>query len=123
MVTVDGIGGVFFRAKDPQALADWYAAHLGVSVAPTDATTPPWRTSAGVVVFAPFAANTDYFPADQQFMLNFRVSDLDGLLAQLRAAAIPIRNETEMEGIGRFAHISDPEGNAVELWEPALGAS
>lgn len=119
MEKVVGIGGVFFRAKDPAALAEWYNSHLGVSPAPTDMTTPPWTSTEGVVVFAPFAADTDYFPANQQVMINFRVGDMDAMLGQLRAAGIDIRNEQTMDGIGRFAHISDPEGNAIELWEPA----
>ncbi len=75
-------------------------------------------TEAGVTVFSPFAADTDYFPAGQQMMVNFRVSDLDAMLAQVRAAGTEPFNESTMDGIGRFAHIRDPEGNAIELWEP-----
>ena len=119
MERVKGIGGIFFRAKDPAALAAWYETHLGVSKAPTDMETPPWIGEGGVTVFSPFAADTEYFPADQQVMVNFRVADMDAMLGQLRAAGIEVFNESEMEGIGRFAHIKDPEGNAVELWEPA----
>ena len=119
MEKVQGIGGVFFRAKDPGALAAWYHENLGVSPVPTDMETPPWVTEAGVTVFAPFPADTDYFPESQQAMINFRVGDLDAMLAQLRDAGTEPFNEQTMEGIGRFAHIRDPEGNAVELWEPA----
>lgn len=119
MEKVVGVGGIFFRARDPKALSAWYAAHLGINVAPTDMEMEPWRTTEGVVVFAPFAADTDYFPAEQQAMVNFRVADMGRMLAQLRQAGIEVFNETEMEGLGRFAHIRDPEGNAVELWEPA----
>ncbi|MEZ5910791.1 MAG: VOC family protein [Paracoccaceae bacterium] len=118
MEKVSGIGGIFFRARDPAALADWYERHLGINPAPTAMTTPPWQSSEGVVVFAPFAADTDYFPADHAFMLNFRVSNLDRLLGQLRAAGIDISHEMTMDGIGRFARIHDPEGNPVELWQP-----
>ena len=118
MEKVQGIGGFFFRAKDPAALAEWYETHLGVSKAPTDMETPPWVTSEGVTVFAPFAADTDYFEADKQFMLNFRVGDLDAMLAQLKLAGIEVSHEMTMDGIGRFARIHDPEGNPVELWEP-----
>lgn len=118
MEKVTGIGGIFFRAKDPKALSEWYEAHLGINVAPTDMEMEPWRTTEGVVVFAPFAAETDYFPADRQFMVNFRVADMSAIVAQLRAAGIEVFNETEMEGLGRFAHLHDPEGNAIELWEP-----
>jgi len=119
MEKVTGVGGIFFRAKDPKGLAKWYETHLGINPAPTDMEMVPWRTTEGVVVFAPFAADTDYFPAAQQVMVNFRVADLDAMLAQFRDAGIEPFNETTMDGIGRFAHIQDPEGNAVELWEPA----
>ena len=118
MEKVQGIGGVFFRARDPQALAKWYEKHLGVPKAPTDMETPPWISKEGVTVFAPFAEDTDYFSADKPFMLNFRVANMDAMLAQLRAAGIAIFNEQTMEGVGRFAHLHDPEGNPVELWEP-----
>ena len=119
MEKVDGIGGVFIRARNPTALATWYRDMLGINLAPTGPDTPPWISAGGVTVFAPFAADTDYFPKAQQVMINFRVSDLDAMLAQLRAGKVEPFNETEMEGLGRFAHVVDPEGNAVELWEPA----
>ena len=73
-----GIGGIFFRAKDPSALAEWYAKNLGINPAPSDMETPPWISSEGATVFAPFAADTDYFEADRQFMLNCRGGDRDG---------------------------------------------
>ncbi len=119
MERVTGIGGVFFRAKDPEALARWYEQHLGINPAPRDMDMQPWWAEAGVVVFAPFEATTDYFPADRAFMVNFRVASLDRMLAQLRAAGIDVSHEMAMDGIGRFARIHDPEGNPVELWEPA----
>lgn len=78
----------------------------------------PWMTESGVTVFSPFPADTDYFPADKTFMLNFRVADLDAIIMQLKSAGIEITDESELEGIGRFARIHDPEGNAIELWEP-----
>jgi len=115
---VTGIGGVFFRARDPKALAAWYDTHLGINPAPTDMDTPVWMQAAGPTVFAPFAADTDYFAADRPFMLNFRVSDLDAMLTGLRAAGIEVSHEQEMEGIGRFARVHDPEGNPIELWQP-----
>ncbi|MEM1430419.1 MAG: VOC family protein [Pseudomonadota bacterium] len=116
---VTGIGGLFFRAQDPAALSAWYAEHLGVGGDP-DGT--PWRQDAGHTVFAPFKADTEYFPADRAFMLNFRVDDLDALIARLDAAGIVVRTEPEWDtqGVGRFARIHDPEGNPIELWEPAL---
>ena len=118
MEKVTGIGGIFFRAKDPKRLSEWYRDHLGINLAPTDMEMVPWRTTEGVVVFAPFSADTDYYPPAQQTMVNFRVADLNAMLAQLRAAGVEPFNETTMDGIGKFAHINDPEGNAVELWEP-----
>ena len=118
MEKVQGIGGVFFRARDPQALAEWYETHLGVPKAPTDMETPPWNSKEGVTVFAPFAEDTEYFSAEKRYMLNFRVANMDAMLSQLRNAGIDIFNEQTMEGVGRFAHLHDPEGNPVELWEP-----
>ena len=118
MEKVTGVGGVFFRSKDPSKLAHWYETHLGVNLAPQNMEMEPWMTDAGVTVFAPFADDTDYFGSEQQFMLNFRVSDLDAMLAQLSVADIEITQEMTMEGVGRFARIHDPEGNPLELWEP-----
>lgn len=118
MERVEGIGGVFFRAKDPQALAQWYATHLGIDLAPSTPDMRPWISKGGVTVFAPFPKDSDYFAADRAFMLNFRVRDLDAMLAQLRAAGIEIGREEAMDGVGRFARIHDPEGNPIELWEP-----
>ena len=118
MEKVEGIGGVFFRSKDPKALAQWYQTHLGINLAPTDMNMAPWMSKEGVTVFAPFADDTDYFPRNHGFMLNFRVRDLDAMLAQLRAAGVEVTREEAMDGIGRFARIHDPEGNPLELWEP-----
>jgi predicted enzyme related to lactoylglutathione lyase len=119
METVTGIGGLFFRAKDPDALAAWYEAHLGVSRVPKSYDESPWRQDAGPTVFAPFPADTDYFGrADQQFMVNFRVRDLDAMAAQLRAAGIAVDIDATVYPNGRFAHLNDPEGNRIELWEP-----
>ena len=122
MEKVSGIGGVFFRARDPAALTEWYRRHLGIDPAPTNMDMTPWRSSEGVVVFAAFDADTDYFAADKQFMLNFRVTDIDAMLAQLRAADIAISHEMQMDGLGRFARIHDPEGNPIELWQPEAEA-
>jgi predicted enzyme related to lactoylglutathione lyase len=111
---VTGIGGVFFRAKDPEALANWYDEHLGIN-------GMEWAQQSGQTVFAPFPADTDYFGSESQnFMLNFRVDDLDGMLKQLRAGKVRIVKEVEEQAaVGRFVHIEDPEGNRIELWEPA----
>ena len=115
---VTGIGGVFFRAKDPEGLGEWYKKYLGVFA--MDEKYDPWAQAAGPTVFMPFAADTDYFGNNsQQFMLNFRVEDLDGFLSELKANQVKIVKEVEEQaGVGRFAHIEDPEGNRIELWEP-----
>lgn len=113
---VTGIGGVFFRAKDPKALKQWYREQLQVVMEGWD----PWIQAAGPTMISPFSADTDYFPAEKQWMLNFRVDALDPLLDRLRAAGIAIVTNPEWDTpeTGRFARIHDPEGNPVELWEP-----
>ena len=110
---VTGIGGFFYRADDPDALSAWYKKHLGVG-------GYDWQQSAGPTVVAPFSRATDYFAADKQWMLNLRVSGLDALLAELEAAGIAISRNPDWDTVetGRFARIHDPEGNAIELWEP-----
>ncbi len=116
---VTGIGGVFFRARDPQALKAWYAKHLGIDASPV------WMQAAGPTVFAPFAADTDYWPAEKQYMLNLRVEGLDDLIAALRADGIAVEtrpDEWDHPEVGRFARIHDPEGNPIELWEPPEAA-
>lgn len=117
---VTGIGGLFFRAKDPKALGKWYLEHLGVGATNTGDDWI-WKQSAGPTVFAPFKADTDYFPSDRQWMLNLRVERLDDLLASLRKAGIDIITKPEWDDpkVGRFARIHDPEDNPIELWEPA----
>lgn len=122
---VQGIGGIFFRAHDPDALSAWYRDHLGVGAGCcADGAGEPndwvWQAGGGPTVFAPFKQTTDYFAADRQWMLNLRVSGLDDLLASLRAAAVAIETRAEWDSpeTGRFARIHDPEGNAIELWEP-----
>lgn len=119
MPNVQGFGGFFFRAKDPEGLAQWYLHHLGINLAPRDMEMTPWVTESGVTVFSPFPADTDYFAADKAFMLNFRVADLDALVRELRSADIDVSHESEMADVGRFARIHDPEGNPIELWQPA----
>jgi len=120
-MAVTGIGGFFFRADDPTALADWYLKHLGVGAPPG---VYIWDQQAGPTVFAPFKADSDYFAADKRWMLNLRVDDLDGLIASLTAAGIEVLTRAEWDApeVGRFARIHDPEGNPIELWEPAAAA-
>jgi predicted enzyme related to lactoylglutathione lyase len=110
---VTGIGGLFFRSNDPDALSAWYQTYLGVG-------NLDWQQAAGPTVFAPFPNETDYFPPAKQWMLNLRVSGLDALLHELEAAGIAIVTDPEWDTpeTGRFARIVDPEGNPIELWEP-----
>jgi glyoxylase I family protein len=115
---VTGIGGVFFRAKDPAALGRWYKEHLGIDLVPADYGQKPWSQEGGPTAFAPFPQDTDYFPADKQWMLNFRVRDLDAMVEQLRSAKIDVKVDPENYPNGRFARLHDPEGNPIELWEP-----
>lgn len=121
MVKVTGIGGVFFRTNDPKALAVWYARHLGIDLS----QSPVWMQDAGPTVFAPFKQDTDYFAADKQWMLNFRVDDLAGMLVQLNAAGITAETRADWDGdgsYGHFARIHDPDGNPIELWQPPITA-
>ena len=119
MQRVIGIGGLFFRAKDPAKLAEWYKKNLGVDPAPADYNQKPWSQAAAPTVFAPFPEDSEYFAnAKKQWMLNFRVRDLDAMAAQLRAARIDIAVDPKVYPNGRFARLHDPEGNPIELWEP-----
>lgn len=119
MEKVNGIGGVFFRAKDPVALAAWYEENLGVRKTPESYDEGSWWQEKGPTVFAPFESDTDYFgDAAKQWMVNFRVDDLDAMAAQLVESGIEVEIAPETYPNGRFAHLRDPEGNRIELWEP-----
>jgi len=119
MEKVTGIGGFFFRAKDPKALGLWYQQHLGISLIPSSEGDPVWEQEAGPTAFAPFPETSKYFgDAQKVWMLNFRVRDLDKMAAQLRAAGIEIKIYPP-DPTGRFARVHDPEGNPIELWQPA----
>ena len=116
MARATGIGGIFFRAADPAALGAWYDRWFGIT--PGGA---PWTTEAGMTVFAPFKADSDYFPADRQFMINLRVDGLKSLITALRAEGIAVETRAEWDGSGEygtFARVIDPEGNLIELWQP-----
>jgi len=120
MEKVTGIGGMFFRAKDPKSLAKWYRDQLGVALVPSNSEELPWRQEAGPTAFAPFAETTAYFgDSGKVWMINFRVRDLDAMMAQLRAAGIKVEPDLHSYPNGRFARLHDPEGNPIELWEPA----
>jgi predicted enzyme related to lactoylglutathione lyase len=119
MAKAVGVGGVFLKARDPQALADWYAARLGIQPQGGGSLVFSGPESAGMTVFAHFPLDTHYFgDGAQQAMVNFRVDDLDQLLAELAAAGVRIDPKREDYDYGRFAWIWDLEGNRVELWEP-----
>jgi glyoxylase I family protein len=120
MEKVTGIGGFFFRAKDPKALALWYQQHLGILTVPTKEGETAWKQEAGTTAFSPFPETTKYFGDPQKvWMLNFRVRDLDKMAAQLQAAGIEVKLDPESYPYGRFARLHDPEGNPIELWQPA----
>ena len=115
---VQGIGGVFFRARDPDALRAWYAEQLGIDM---EAYGTTFTAAEGdQTVWAPFAADTEYFGSTgQQSMVNFRVRDLDAMLQQLRNAGVAVDGRVEEMEFGRFGWATDLEGNRFELWEPA----
>ena len=120
MEKVTGIGGVFFRAKDAGALQDWYAVHLGVG-APPEEGEQEWHQEAGPTVFAAFGEEHRDSPhlGPLGWGVNFRVRDLDAMVAQLRAAGVEVEVDPEPYDYGRFAQLVDPEGNPVQLWQPA----
>lgn len=119
MAKAVGIGGIFLKARDPQALSHWYAEHLGIPTQDGGSLAFDGPESMGMTVFAHFPADTKYFgDGPQHSMVNFRVDDLDALLAQLTEAGVRIDPKREDYPYGRFAWIWDPEGNRVELWQP-----
>jgi predicted enzyme related to lactoylglutathione lyase len=115
---VEGVGGVFLRAGDPDALRAWYSEHLGIAM--EDYGTTFTARAGDMTVWAPFPADTEYFgPSGQQTMVNFRVRDLDAMLEQLRAAGVVVEERVEEMEFGRFGWATDLEGNRFELWQPA----
>ncbi|MCG8315216.1 MAG: hypothetical protein MI976_18555 [Pseudomonadales bacterium] len=120
MEKVTGIGGLFFRAKDPEALSSWYHQYLGVSPVPQNTEQLPWLQEQGATVFAPFEEDTEYFGnPNKSWMINFRVDDLTAMVAQLEEAGIKVEISSDDSPIGKFARLTDPEGNPIELWQPA----
>ncbi len=120
MEKVAGIGGLFFRAHDPKALANWYLQHLGIELTPTSEGGTVWQQEAGPTAFSPFPETTKYFGDPQKaWMVNFRVHDINKMVAQLRAAGIEVKDPESYPKIGSFARLHDPEGNPIELWQPA----
>ena len=123
MKKVSGIGGVFFKCKDPQKVKDWYAKNLGVE-GDEYGVNFEWiqaddPSKKGMTVWAPFPGDTKYFdPSEKDFMINYRVENLEALVAELKSAGVTILDDIATYDYGKFVHILDPEGNKIELWEP-----
>ena len=120
MERVTGIGGVFFKVKDTEKTRQWYRDHLGFNI-DQYGTNFEWRqadegTLKGFTQWSPFKEDSDYF--EQEFMINYRVTDLDGLIEELREKGVTIVDEIESQDFGKFVHIIDGDGSKVELWEP-----
>ncbi len=123
MARVTGIGGVFFKARDPKALAEWYRTHLDLNVEEWGGVAFRWaedpRSDSGTTIWSPFKADTSYFaPGTASFMINYRVDDLHALLGRLRGAGCAVEDKVEESEYGKFGWVVDPEGNKLELWEP-----
>jgi predicted enzyme related to lactoylglutathione lyase len=117
MNNITGIGGFMFRAENPEALKQWYITILGINI-----ENFVWKQEAGPTVFAPQPSATDYFTSDKKWMINFRVTDLQALIAELKSKGVTVEEKDEwnsMPEVGTFARIHDPEGNPIELWQPA----
>ena len=123
MKRVTGIGGVFFKARDPQALGEWYRTHLGMDVAEWGGVIFRWgEDGAGSTIWNLFKDDTTYFaPSASSFMVNYRVDDLHALLTVLREEGCDVDEKVEESEYGKFGWVMDPEGNRVELWEPPQG--
>ena len=119
MERVTGIGGFFFRARNPDALASWYQERLGVDTAPRSYEEGVWRQQEGATVFAPFEQDSAMIgPPEHTWMINFRVDALDAIVDQLRGAGETVDVDPERYPNGRFAEVRDPEGNRIQLWQP-----
>ncbi|MGA7226737.1 MAG: VOC family protein [Acidimicrobiia bacterium] len=123
MARVTGIGGVFFKARDPKTLQQWYVENLGMEPDQDGYMVIWWGgDDRGSTVWAPFKDDTDYMGSEEnRWMINYRVDDLDGLLGQLRAKGVRVEEQTMEDENGKFGWCWDPEGNKVELWEPTPG--
>jgi predicted enzyme related to lactoylglutathione lyase len=124
MKKVTGIGGIFFKCKDAKKMTEWYQTHLGLNTNPYGATFDWYEghdnTKKGQTQWAPFSENTKYFePSTKDFMINYRVENLEALVEELKANGVSVVDSIETDEIGKFVHILDAEGNKVQLWEPA----
>jgi len=123
MKRVTGIGGIFFKCKDPKKMREWYNTHLGLNTNQYGAVFEWWQgadsTKKGFTQWSPFAETTKYFePSVRDFMINYRVENLEALVEELKKEGVTIADKIETAGYGKFVHIIDVEGNKVELWEP-----
>ncbi len=119
MERVTGIGGFFFRSRDPEGLAAWYEERFGIATVPKSYDGEVWRQEEGETVFAPFELDSKMIgPPEHTWMINFRVSDLDAMVEQLRGAGEEVEVDPERYPNGRFAELRDPEGNGIQLWQP-----
>ncbi len=119
MKRVVGIGGIFFKAKDPEALRAWYQRHLGIDVQAWGGTAFPWDRPGGVTVWSLFPDTSDHFaPSASPFMVNYVVEDLHAVLGALRAEGCDVDAKVDESEYGKFGWVMDPEGNRVELWQP-----
>ena len=125
MKRVTGIGGIFFKSADPKALSAWYRDHLGLDVTDWGGALFKWGgegSDPGITVWSPFAQDTTYMqPGTAAFMVNYRVENLDALLAALKSEGCDVMDKTETSEQGKFGWVIDPEGNKIELWEPPQG--
>ena len=113
-----GIGGFFFRARDPKSLARWYQQNLGINLSPKSFTDTPWQQEAGPTIFDPMLAAGGVFKdTDKVWKINFRVRDIEKMAAQLKAAGADVKVDPQSYNGNRFAQLTDPEGNPIELWE------
>ena len=123
MKKVTGIGGIFFKCQDPEKAKEWYKAHLGFNIDPYGAKFD-WReeedpSKKGYTLWMPFSSKTKYFePSSQDFMINYRVENLEALVEELKKEAVTVLDKIETYEYGKFVHILDGEGNKIELWEP-----
>lgn len=123
MKKVTGIGGIFFKCKDPKKMTEWYKTHLGLDTNEWGATFE-WKeasdsTKNGSTQWSPFAETTKYFePSAKDFMINYRVADLEALVEELKKEGITVVDKIETYDYGKFVHIIDMEGNKIQLWEP-----
>ena len=127
MKRVLGIGGIFFKARDPAVLRDWYRAHLSIEIEPWGGTAFRWKgddnpNGEGTTVWSVFEDSSDYFaPSEAKFMINYRVADLDAVLVSLRGEGCAVDAKTDASEYGKFGWVMDPEGNRIELWQPPPG--